>query len=149
MEFASAGTASAEGLQMDSKEAPEDEEGLKAQGNFLPLSSETPSSLVDRVRTSAALLCLCTNEHGTETHTDCARAHISALPRISPEVGRRSRRTNEMMIILPLGTSINRVRSKPCRKSLRPTVNYCGTACDHSPSSKLQGCGVNHQRSEA
>lgn len=41
---------------MDSKEAPEDEESLKAQGHFLPLSSETPSSLVDRVRTSAALL---------------------------------------------------------------------------------------------
>lgn len=41
---------------MDSKEAPEDEEGLKAQGNFLPLSSETPS-LVDRVRTSARRRC--------------------------------------------------------------------------------------------
>lgn len=43
MDSASAGTASAEGLRMDSKEAPEDEEGLKAQGNFLPLSPETPS----------------------------------------------------------------------------------------------------------
>ena len=149
MEFASAGTASAEGLRMDSKEAPEDEEGLKAQGNFLPLSSETPS-LVDRVRTSAALLCLCTNEHGTETHSDRAPPrNYSALPRISPEVGRRPRRTDEIMIIPPLETSINRVRSKPCRKSLRPAVNYCSTACDLSPSSKLQGCGVNHQRSQA
>ena len=88
---------------------------------------------------------LCTNEHGTGTHSDRARLHISALPRISPEVGRRPRRTDEIMIIPPLETSINRVRSKPCRKSLRPAVNYCSTACDLSPSSKLQGCGVNYQ----
>lgn len=144
MEFASAGTASAEGLRMDSKEAPEDEEGLKAQGHFLPLSSETPSSLVHRVRTSATLLYCALTSKGRR-RTPIARAHISALPRISPEDGRRSRRTDEMMIILPLETSVNRVRSKPCRKSLRPAVKYCGTACDHSPSSKLQGCGVNHQ----
>lgn len=92
MEFASAGTASAEGLRMDSKEAPEDEEGLKAQGNFLPLSSETPSSFVDRVRTSAALLC--TNWHGAETHSDRARAQL-CLSRISPAVGRQASRRDD------------------------------------------------------
>ena len=61
---------------MDSKEAPEDEEGLKAQGHFLPLSSDTPSSLVDRVRTSTALLYCALTSKGRR-RTPIARARIA------------------------------------------------------------------------